>query len=563
MKKIITTLIFIMSMIFIGTYKVDAASSVDFYTECNYKYTLNADQSKTGDNITLYYSGMNDSDGDEIGLVAFGTEYGYVMDYSYTNEGFFTFGTEDYTGTWFKFSNGETSSPITSFKSNYTATGQCPKYLYAEFTSESWGKKYYKMMFSNTKPDICVAGDAKCKILGESSGTVKKITYYEGEELWEETYSGKNTCDNLHVKIYIAGKQFKTDYENALGSSYTSLAVTGEAVKNVDFGDIYNIVNGNNPDIYINPKEGGGGQKQGVSFGTPMGDTYCHITDGMPTLTKSCSTYDSLSSTISSKMDIAFASSKSIDDVAAKYLSTNPQNGSYSVKSYSTEKDATKLANIATEINTALTTSTFLTTSTEYINYLTGLSTDDTLCQEAKEKVLSMIDTYTDYNTNRADVIDKLKETLSNIKSRLESMKETDKADAIDDYIENADALAAEIKTVSVQARNSYLNGTDFKIGDIEGATCNIISADLQKFLQTIIDYIRIAGITLAVVLGILDYIKVIFGSDDKSMAKANKNFATRLIAVALLFLIPAVLNFVLGLFNILGTGDAGTCGIK
>ena len=221
------------------------------------------------------------------------------------------------------------------------------------------------------------------------------------------------------------------------------------------------------------------------------------------------------------------------------------------------------IANIATEINTALTTSTFLTTSTEFINYLTGLSTDDTLCQEAKEKVLFMIDTYTDYNTNRADVIDKLKETLSNIKSRLESMKETDKAEAIDDYIENADALAAEIKTVSVQARSSYLNGTDFKIGDIEGATCNIISADLQKFLQTIIDYIRIAGITLAVVLGILDYIKVIFGSDDKSMAKANKNFATRLIAVALLFLIPAVLNFVLGLFNILGTGDAGTCGIK
>lgn len=559
MKKLTLILLFIMSAIIIGVQKVDAAEVVDFYVECNYKYILHADQSNK-DNITLYYSGMKDSDGYEIGLLAY--EYGDANDsYGY---GASEFGVEANYNKWYDFLNGKTSKPVTSFKTVYASTKQCPKYLYAEFTSESFfGDKYYKMVFSDTKPDICVTEDAKCKILGESSGTVKKVTYYEGEDLWEETYSGDNTCDKLHVKLYITGKQFKADYENSLGSSYTSLAVKGENVKNVDFEDIYNIANGKNPDIYVNPKEGGGGQNQGVSFGSALGNTYCHLTDGMPTITKTCSTYDHIKEAISTKMDNAFASSKSINDVAAKYLSANPQNGSYSAKSYSTEKDATKLENIGKEIDTALKSSTFINVSTEYIKYLENLSNDGTLCQESKKQVLAILDIYTRYNTNKGEVIEELKKTLANIQSRLEVMKETEKAEAFDEYIENAAAMAAEIKAVSVQARNSFLTGNDFKIGDIEGATCNVISADLQKFLQTIIDYIRIAGITLAVVLGILDYIKVIFGSDDKSMAKANKNFSTRLIAVALLFLIPAILNFVLGLFNILGTGDAGTCGIK
>lgn len=91
---------------------------------------------------------------------------------------------------------------------------------------------------------------------------------------------------------------------------------------------------------------------------------------------------------------------------------------------------------------------------------------------------------------------------------------------------------------------------------------CNLISTDLSDFLQTILDYIRIAAIVLAVVLSILDYIKVIFGSDEKSNLKANKNFTTRLIILALLFLIPSILAFLLKLFNIQVDGENGSCGI-
>lgn len=556
MKKTMLILVFILSTIFIGIQKADAATNVDFYVECNYKYTMHADQAKK-DSTTVYYSGMKDSDGDEIGLVAY--------EYEDVPGGATEFGVEANYNKWYDFFNGESSKPVTSFKSVYTASKECPKYLYAEFTSQDFfGDKYYKMVFSDTKPDICVANDAKCKILGESSGTVKKVIYYEGEDFWEYTYSGDNTCDKLHVKIYIAGKQFKADYDNALGSGYTSIAVKNEAVKYVDFEDIYNIANGKDPGIYVNPNEGGGMQKQGVAFGESIGSDYCHLSDGMPTSAKSCQTYDSVKSTVIAKQDAALASAKGIDDIATKYLNFNRNSDTYTSKSYSTEKDATALYNTATEINTAIKDSTFSTTSSSYIDYLNGLISGKTLCTQDQEQINNILTAYADLAAKKAAKVTVLKETLTKIKDRLTALGETEKAEAVAGYIDTANGVATDITSVSSKARNSFLASQKFGIKAYDSNNpCGVISTDLKEFLQTIIDYIRIAGIALAVILGILDYIKVIFGSDEKSMAKANKNFSTRLIAVALLFLIPAILTFVLGLFNILGTGNAGTCGIK
>lgn len=108
-------------------------------------------------------------------------------------------------------------------------------------------------------------------------------------------------------------------------------------------------------------------------------------------------------------------------------------------------------------------------------------------------------------------------------------------------------ALAVEIET---------------KVELVAKEGCSIVDGgELKELLQTILDYIRIAGIALAVILQIADYVKAIFGSNDDGMAKANKRFVTRLIAIGLLFLVPSLLNFVLSLFEISGS-SAGTCGI-
>ena len=109
-------------------------------------------------------------------------------------------------------------------------------------------------------------------------------------------------------------------------------------------------------------------------------------------------------------------------------------------------------------------------------------------------------------------------------------------------------ALAVEIET---------------KVELVAKEGCEIVDGgELKELLQTILDYIRIAGIALAVILQIADYVKAIFGSNDDSMAKANKRFVTRLIAIGLLFLVPSLLNFALSLFNVLDAAEAGTCGI-
>lgn len=564
MKKILYLLFFVGFITFFGLSNVHAASKIDFYLECKYDYSIGAKQSTVGNSITLYYSSMKDSDNNEIGLQAKGD---YFYGEGYINDVYLPFGTKDYSTSWFSFAVGKESQPLLTFKSVYASSGQCPKYMYAEFVANSWFTDYYKINFSDTEPAICSSNDAKCKILGKANGTVKKVVYYEGEDKWEYTYDGDNACSKLHLKMYIASNQFVADYENAVGSKYSSISVKKEVVKNVDIEDIYDVAYGKDFTIYVNPNENGSLQTQGVSFGTPIGSTYCSISDGLPDESKTCTTYDSISSTLSTNEQTAKSSASSIDTAASKYLTAGSaaSDGSitYTAPSYNDSKDASALMTIADDINTNITSSTFSTAGNTYLTYLQGLSTGGTLCTDDVAKVTAKLSEFATYSTTEGNKIDALKQTLLNIETRLKAMGETDKANKVAGYVSTADAAKAAVVKVSKSAANSMLDGTDFGIGDISGATCNVISTDLQSFLQTIIDYIRIAGIVLAVIFGILDYIKAIFGTDEKSMAKANKNFMTRLIAVALLFLIPSILTFVLGLFNILGLGGSGTCGIN
>ena len=89
------------------------------------------------------------------------------------------------------------------------------------------------------------------------------------------------------------------------------------------------------------------------------------------------------------------------------------------------------------------------------------------------------------------------------------------------------------------------------------------VCANRIAFLQWVLDVIRIAGITLAVVLGIMDYVKATASSKDDNIAAANKNFSKRLLSVALLFLAPTIITFVLQLLNIGTTAANPSCGLN
>jgi len=79
---------------------------------------------------------------------------------------------------------------------------------------------------------------------------------------------------------------------------------------------------------------------------------------------------------------------------------------------------------------------------------------------------------------------------------------------------------------------------------------CGFISDELKQKLDMVLNIIKIAGPILAIILGMLDFVKAVVSSDaDKGMKDAWKKFQTRLIAAALLFIVPVILSMVMNMF--------------
>lgn len=76
--------------------------------------------------------------------------------------------------------------------------------------------------------------------------------------------------------------------------------------------------------------------------------------------------------------------------------------------------------------------------------------------------------------------------------------------------------------------------------------------------LQKLLNYIKILGPTIAIVMGSLDFAKAIISSDEDNMKKSQRKFIQRIIAAVLLFFIPLLVEVLLGMFGITGTKATG-----
>ena len=76
--------------------------------------------------------------------------------------------------------------------------------------------------------------------------------------------------------------------------------------------------------------------------------------------------------------------------------------------------------------------------------------------------------------------------------------------------------------------------------------------------LQKIINYMRIIGPTIAIILSSIDFAKAIIASDDSSFNKTKTKFVKRLILALFLFLIPTLVSVILGLFGITSNATGG-----
>lgn len=69
-------------------------------------------------------------------------------------------------------------------------------------------------------------------------------------------------------------------------------------------------------------------------------------------------------------------------------------------------------------------------------------------------------------------------------------------------------------------------------------------------FLVKILDYLKLLGPLMILVLSSLDFAKAILTSDDESLKKAQSSLITRLILAALLFILPTLIEVILDIFG-------------
>lgn len=97
-------------------------------------------------------------------------------------------------------------------------------------------------------------------------------------------------------------------------------------------------------------------------------------------------------------------------------------------------------------------------------------------------------------------------------------------------------------------------------------ADCNSLLGSTQNeesvawLLQQLLNYVKILGPILVVILSSLDFAKAIIASDDDNMKKAERKLMIRLILAVALFLIPTLVSVLLNIFGI--TTDQ-ICGLK
>ena len=91
-------------------------------------------------------------------------------------------------------------------------------------------------------------------------------------------------------------------------------------------------------------------------------------------------------------------------------------------------------------------------------------------------------------------------------------------------------------------------------------ATCRtMIDPELRDTIQMFFNMFQIIIPVLILVLSAVDFLVAIAGSDDKKMKEATGKLVKRLLLAALFFLLPAILNLLLGWVD----STYSTCGIS
>ena len=158
-------------------------------------------------------------------------------------------------------------------------------------------------------------------------------------------------------------------------------------------------------------------------------------------------------------------------------------------------------------------------------------------------------------NKGKAEAAKCRGEELSNAEKYTNMLKSTCSSIVQNTAINSSDGcvqscLKATKELADLQEK--YIGSTN-----VNGETCSL-SGRLVIWISNIIKWVKYIVPVIVIVLGILDFIKAIGADKDDEMKKAQGRFVKRLIAAALVFIIPFILQFVLEKLGFAANG----CGI-
>ncbi|MBQ6135542.1 MAG: hypothetical protein IJI60_04425 [Bacilli bacterium] len=88
------------------------------------------------------------------------------------------------------------------------------------------------------------------------------------------------------------------------------------------------------------------------------------------------------------------------------------------------------------------------------------------------------------------------------------------------------------------------------------GSTAN--QKSVAWLIQEVLNIIKVVGPILVAVLSGVEFVQVIAKGDDEAMGKAQKKLVTRLILIALLFLLPVIVETLLKIFGLMTDSVCG-----
>lgn len=115
---------------------------------------------------------------------------------------------------------------------------------------------------------------------------------------------------------------------------------------------------------------------------------------------------------------------------------------------------------------------------------------------------------------------------------------------------------------VNEESGKSEISSTTIPTGD--PMTCNSLKGtDTYKIIQQIFKWLQIAAPIMLVIFGIMDFSKAVASGDNDAIKKAQQTFVKRIIIVAIILLLPLIMELLFSLLDGALGNDISTCDIN